>query len=148
MPLPPQRLRLQRLPKQTPLLPQRPRAMLLAHALREQLQPLLESEVRATVLGHVQRGGSPTPFDRVLATRYGHHAARLPMPHGRLRMGRGGQTCQATRRARLHTAGHEHGEHIAAGRTAFERFHHSHALAGTDKVLELFVAIAHGRSPG
>ncbi len=28
-------------------------------------------ETRAVVLGHVQRGGSPTPFDRVLATRYG-----------------------------------------------------------------------------
>jgi 6-phosphofructokinase 1 len=49
----------------------------VAHALREQLQPHLHSEVRATVLGHVQRGGSPTPFDRVLATLYGHHAAHL-----------------------------------------------------------------------
>jgi len=28
-------------------------------------------ETRATVLGHVQRGGSPTPFDRVLATKFG-----------------------------------------------------------------------------
>ena len=28
-------------------------------------------ETRATVLGHVQRGGSPTAFDRVLATRFG-----------------------------------------------------------------------------
>jgi phosphofructokinase-like protein len=43
---------------------------------------LLESEIsertgkeaRATVLGHVQRGGSPTAFDRVLATRFGIHA--------------------------------------------------------------------------
>ena len=34
-------------------------------------------EVRATLLGHVQRGGSPTPFDRVLATRFGYHAAQL-----------------------------------------------------------------------
>jgi 6-phosphofructokinase 1 len=33
--------------------------------------------VRTTVLGHVQRGGDPTPFDRVLATRFGHHAAQL-----------------------------------------------------------------------
>jgi ATP-dependent phosphofructokinase / diphosphate-dependent phosphofructokinase len=30
-----------------------------------------------TVLGHVQRGGSPTPRDRVLATRYGLKAAEL-----------------------------------------------------------------------
>ncbi|MSW94002.1 MAG: ATP-dependent 6-phosphofructokinase, partial [Actinobacteria bacterium] len=31
-------------------------------------------EARTTVLGHVQRGGSPTPFDRVLATRFGLNA--------------------------------------------------------------------------
>jgi 6-phosphofructokinase 1 len=34
-------------------------------------------ETRYTVLGHVQRGGSPTARDRVLATRFGLHAARL-----------------------------------------------------------------------
>ena len=45
--------------------------------LARQLQPLLCSEVRTTLLGHVQRGGSPTPFDRVLATRFGWHAAEL-----------------------------------------------------------------------
>jgi ATP-dependent phosphofructokinase / diphosphate-dependent phosphofructokinase len=49
----------------------------VAHALQSQLQPLLQSEVRATVLGHTQRGGSPTAFDRVLATRFGFHAAQL-----------------------------------------------------------------------
>lgn len=49
----------------------------IAHVLREQLQPHLQSEVRATVLGHVQRGGSPTAFDRVLATQFGHAAAEL-----------------------------------------------------------------------
>ena len=31
-------------------------------------------EARATVLGHIQRGGTPTPFDRVLATRFGLNA--------------------------------------------------------------------------
>ncbi|MGH3166462.1 MAG: 6-phosphofructokinase, partial [Trebonia sp.] len=31
-------------------------------------------EARCTVLGHVQRGGTPTAFDRVLATRFGLHA--------------------------------------------------------------------------
>jgi hypothetical protein len=30
-----------------------------------------------TVLGHLQRGGIPTPFDRVLATRFGTHAAEM-----------------------------------------------------------------------
>jgi ATP-dependent phosphofructokinase / diphosphate-dependent phosphofructokinase len=49
----------------------------VAHVLRERLQPLLHSEVRATVLGHVQRGGTPTPFDRVLATQFGNQAAQL-----------------------------------------------------------------------
>ena len=49
----------------------------VAHVLREQLQARLSSEVRATVLGHLQRGGTPTAFDRVLATRFGHHAAQL-----------------------------------------------------------------------
>src|SRR5689334_9352250 len=34
-------------------------------------------ETRVTVLGHVQRGGSPTPRDRVLATRFGLEAAKL-----------------------------------------------------------------------
>ena len=45
--------------------------------LAQQLQPRLQSEVRATLLGHVQRGGAPTPFDRVLATRFGWAAAEL-----------------------------------------------------------------------
>jgi 6-phosphofructokinase 1 len=49
----------------------------VAHVLRAQLQPQLKSEVRATVLGHVQRGGAPTPFDRVLATQFGNEAAHL-----------------------------------------------------------------------
>lgn len=34
-------------------------------------------ETRVTVLGHLQRGGSPTPYDRFLATRYGAAAVRL-----------------------------------------------------------------------
>lgn len=49
----------------------------VANVLRDQLQPHLKSEVRATVLGHVQRGGMPTPFDRVLATQFGTEAAQL-----------------------------------------------------------------------
>ena len=34
-------------------------------------------EVRVTVLGHLQRGGSPSPFDRLLATRFGTEAVSL-----------------------------------------------------------------------
>ncbi len=37
----------------------------------------LQRSVRMVVLGHVQRGGSPTAFDRILATRLGHHASEL-----------------------------------------------------------------------
>lgn len=49
----------------------------VGHALQQQLQPLVASEVRTTLLGHVQRGGTPTAFDRVLATRFGFAAAQL-----------------------------------------------------------------------
>ncbi|MFG1923874.1 6-phosphofructokinase [Cryptosporangium sp. NPDC048952] len=42
--------------------------------LAEQIEERTGKESRAVVLGHVQRGGSPTPFDRVLATRFGLHA--------------------------------------------------------------------------
>jgi len=37
----------------------------------------LEREARTVVLGHLQRGGNPTSFDRVLATEFGAHAVRL-----------------------------------------------------------------------
>ena len=33
--------------------------------------------IRVTVLGHIQRGGSPIAFDRILASRYGVEAAKL-----------------------------------------------------------------------
>lgn len=36
-----------------------------------------ENEVRVTVLGHTQRGGSPTPFDRILSSRFGAAAVEL-----------------------------------------------------------------------
>jgi 6-phosphofructokinase 1 len=49
----------------------------VGHVLQQKLQALLSCDVRSTLLGHVQRGGSPTAFDRVLATRYGVHAAEL-----------------------------------------------------------------------
>lgn len=45
--------------------------------LQAQLQPQVKSEVRSIALGHLQRGGSPTAFDRVLATRFGYAAAQL-----------------------------------------------------------------------
>ncbi len=42
----------------------------------DELEKLVGSEARATVLGHIQRGGSPTVQDRVLATRMGHYAVK------------------------------------------------------------------------
>ena len=42
-----------------------------------ELTRLLDREVRTVVLGHLQRGGNPTTFDRVLATEFGAHAVRL-----------------------------------------------------------------------
>jgi len=38
---------------------------------------ITKREVRVTVLGHIQRGGSPSPFDRVLSTRFGVAAVDL-----------------------------------------------------------------------
>lgn len=42
-----------------------------------EIERRLHREVRVSVLGHLQRGGAPTTFDRVLATQYGAHAVRL-----------------------------------------------------------------------
>jgi ATP-dependent phosphofructokinase / diphosphate-dependent phosphofructokinase len=42
--------------------------------LAEEIEKRTGKEARCTVLGHIQRGGTPTAFDRVLATRYGVHA--------------------------------------------------------------------------
>ncbi len=44
-------------------------------ALARDLAPRIEHEIRVTVLGHLQRGGSPVSFDRILATRFGRRAA-------------------------------------------------------------------------
>jgi 6-phosphofructokinase 1 len=43
------------------------------------IEDLTGIETRFTILGHVQRGGSPSPFDRILATRFGYHAVEAVM---------------------------------------------------------------------
>jgi 6-phosphofructokinase 1 len=48
-----------------------PRLGGIGHRLVEEIEQRTGFETRATVLGHVQRGGTPTAFDRVLATRFG-----------------------------------------------------------------------------
>jgi 6-phosphofructokinase 1 len=42
--------------------------------IAEEIEKRTGKEARTTVLGHIQRGGTPTAFDRVLATRFGLHA--------------------------------------------------------------------------
>jgi len=45
----------------------------ISAVLEEEIRGRTGRECRATVLGHIQRGGTPTAFDRVLATRFGLH---------------------------------------------------------------------------
>jgi 6-phosphofructokinase 1 len=47
----------------------------VAQQLAVEIEKRMKKEVRTTVLGHVQRGGTPTPYDRILATRFGVNAA-------------------------------------------------------------------------
>jgi 6-phosphofructokinase 1 len=54
-----------------------PRLAGAAHQVAAAIEPHVGHDVRVTVLGHLQRGGTPSAFDRVLATRFGHHAADL-----------------------------------------------------------------------
>jgi phosphofructokinase-like protein len=48
-----------------------PRLGGIGHALEREIEERTGFETRATVLGHIQRGGTPTARDRVLATRFG-----------------------------------------------------------------------------
>jgi ATP-dependent phosphofructokinase / diphosphate-dependent phosphofructokinase len=47
-----------------------------ASYIAEAIEKYTEIETRKTVLGYIQRGGSPTPMDRILATRYGAFATQ------------------------------------------------------------------------
>ena len=49
------------------------------NALAKRIEADTGRETRATVLGHIQRGGAPTAFDRVLASRMGASAVKLLM---------------------------------------------------------------------
>jgi ATP-dependent phosphofructokinase / diphosphate-dependent phosphofructokinase len=49
----------------------------VANSIGYSIREFTNKEVRVTVLGHVQRGGSPSPFDRILATRFGVAAVDL-----------------------------------------------------------------------
>ena len=43
----------------------------IGQTLADEIEDRTGYETRVTILGHVQRGGTPTAFDRVLATRFG-----------------------------------------------------------------------------
>ncbi len=43
----------------------------------DKIESMTGLETRVTILGYIQRGGSPSPMDRILATRYGAYAAEL-----------------------------------------------------------------------
>ena len=49
----------------------------VAYQLASQLENKLDLDIRITIPGHMQRGGSPCPYDRVLSTRLGSEAAKL-----------------------------------------------------------------------
>jgi 6-phosphofructokinase 1 len=51
----------------------------IANVLAEQISEAADLDCRAVVLGHVQRGGTPSPYDRALATGFGHMATELLM---------------------------------------------------------------------
>jgi len=54
-----------------------PKGKKAASYIAEQIQELTNLETRETILGYIQRGGSPSPMDRLLATRYGAYAVEL-----------------------------------------------------------------------
>jgi 6-phosphofructokinase 1 len=54
-----------------------PRGASAGSLVGEAIGMLAHREVRVTVLGHLQRGGSPSPFDRILSTRFGVAAVEL-----------------------------------------------------------------------
>lgn len=58
----------------------------VGRVVAHQVEQMTGIETRFTVLGHVQRGGSPVPADRVLATRFGHAAVSLLMAGQRNRL--------------------------------------------------------------
>jgi ATP-dependent phosphofructokinase / diphosphate-dependent phosphofructokinase len=55
----------------------RPRLGGISHSIAQPLEEMTGDEARVVILGHLQRGGSPSPYDRWLATQFGTHAADL-----------------------------------------------------------------------
>ena len=53
------------------------RSMAVGNMVGDAIALVAHKEVRVSVLGHIQRGGSPSPYDRILATRFGAAAVDL-----------------------------------------------------------------------
>ena len=60
-----------------PELKENRRAGAVGNLVGNAIASMAHKEVRVSVLGHIQRGGSPTPFDRILGTRFGVAAVDL-----------------------------------------------------------------------
>ena len=58
-----------------------PRSMTVGMLIGDAIGKAAQKEVRVAVLGHIQRGGQPSPFDRILATQFGAAAVDL-IAHG------------------------------------------------------------------
>ena len=55
----------------------KPKEISAARYIAQSIKELTGIETRETILGYIQRGGSPSPMDRILATRYGAYAVEL-----------------------------------------------------------------------
>ncbi|MCO6524181.1 MAG: 6-phosphofructokinase, partial [Candidatus Schmidhempelia sp.] len=47
------------------------------NVLAQEIEDAVQHETRATILGHIQRGGTPVPYDRILASRMGEYSVDL-----------------------------------------------------------------------
>jgi 6-phosphofructokinase 1 len=63
--------------RETYIDPERRRLGGIGHAVAAEIERCTQLETRVIVLGHLQRGGGPDSFDRVLASRFGVHAVEL-----------------------------------------------------------------------
>ncbi len=57
-----------------------------AFQIEKELKDEIGFEIRVTVLGHIQRGGSPSIFDRLIASRFGYHAINFLKQGGKGKM--------------------------------------------------------------
>lgn len=63
-----------------------PKGISVGNLIGEAIGQCAKKEVRVTVLGHTQRGGTPSPYDRILSTRFGVAAVDLIAQRGFLKM--------------------------------------------------------------